>query len=86
MSSRASCQIYNLQDNYRIVVFEGSESLKGVPLKNHLTLLDGPHRPSDRFLCLHFQQCLVISVCRGDVAEDYEEEEIENGGTQRDGA
>ena len=40
--------------------------------------MDGPHRPSDRFLRLHFRRCLAVSVCRGDVMEDYREQEIEN--------
>lgn len=35
------------------------------------------HRPSVEFL-LHFRRCLAASVCRGDVMEDYEEQEIEN--------
>jgi hypothetical protein len=47
-------------------------------LKSHLTLIDGPNRPSDRFLRRHFNRCLAISVCCGDVMEDYEEQEIEN--------
>jgi len=69
----------DVEDNYRIIVFEGSETLiGGTPLKSHLTLKDGPHRPSDRFLRLHFTRCLRVSVCRGDVLEDYEEQEIEN--------
>ena len=50
----------------------------GAPLKSHLTLIDGPHRPSDRFLRLHFNECLAVSVCRGDVTEDYEDQEIDN--------
>ena len=71
--------IHDLQDDYRIILFEGSETLNGaVPLKSHLTLIDGPYRPSDRFLRLHFRQCLAVSVCRGDVMEDYREQEIEN--------
>jgi hypothetical protein len=60
-------------------VFEGSEGLKGgAPLKSHLILAQGPNRPSDRFLRLHFNECLAVSVCRGDVMEDYGEQEIEN--------
>ena len=67
-----------MQDDYRIILFEGSGSLNsGAPLKSHLTLTDGPHRPSDRFLRLHFEHCLAVSVCRGDIMEDYEEQEIE---------
>ena len=73
------CSIHDIQDHYRIIVFEGSESLNnGTPLKSHLTLPDGPYRPSDRFLRLHFSQCLAVSVCRGDVIEDYREQEIDN--------
>ena len=69
----------NMQDNYRIILFEGPECLQsGVPLKSHLTLVDGPHRPGDRFLRLHFKRCLAVSVCRGDITEDYEEQEIKN--------
>jgi len=61
----------DVEDNYRIILFEGSESLNiGAPLKSHLTLIDGPYRPSDRFLRLHFRQCLAVSVCRGDVMEE----------------
>ena len=47
-------------------------------MKSHLTVIDGPNRPSDRFLRLHFNGCLAASVCRGDVMEDYQEQEIEN--------
>ena len=48
-------------------------------MKTHLTLVDGPNRPSDLFLRLHFRRCLAVSVCRGDVMEDYQEEqEIES--------
>jgi len=73
------CGIDDVQDNYRIVVFEGLEHLSsGALLKSHLTLPNGPKRPSDRFLRLHFNGCLAVSVCRGDVMEDYEEQEIEN--------
>ena len=50
----------------------------GARLKSHLTLIDGPHRPSDRFLRLHFNECLAVNVCRGDVIEDYEDQEIDN--------
>jgi len=68
-----------VEDNYRIILFEGSESLKsGTTLKRHMNLIDGPHRPSDQFLRLHLRRCLAVSVCRGDVMEDYEEQEIEN--------
>jgi len=68
----------DIDDNYRIVVFEGSESLTGgAPLKSHLTLADGPYRPSDRFLRLHFNECIAVSVCRGDVMEDYGDQEID---------
>ncbi|KAF8529603.1 hypothetical protein BU17DRAFT_60386 [Hysterangium stoloniferum] len=69
----------DVEDDYRIILFEGSESSNsGVPLKSHIILVDGPHRPSDRFLRLHFQECLAVSVGRGDVMEDYHEQEIEN--------
>src|SRR6266478_505072 len=68
---------HNIQDNYRIVVFEARECLMG-SVKSHLTLVNGPHRPGDQFLRLHFQRCLAVSACRGDVTEDYEEQEIEN--------
>ncbi|KAM6489284.1 hypothetical protein JOM56_015185, partial [Amanita muscaria] len=69
----------DVKDHYRIILFEGSESLNsGAPLKSHLTLIDGPYRPRDRFLRLHFSRCLAVSVCRGDVMEDYKEQEIEN--------
>ncbi|KAF8525469.1 hypothetical protein BU17DRAFT_62622 [Hysterangium stoloniferum] len=69
----------DVEDDYRIILFEVSESLNsGVPLKSHIILIDGLYRPSDRFLRLHFQECLAVSVCRGDVMEDYHEQEIEN--------
>jgi len=71
-----SCGNYNcdVQDDYRIILFEGSNS--SAPLKSRL--INGPNRPSDRFLRLHFRQCLAVSVCRGDVMEDYKDQEIEN--------
>ena len=47
-------------------------------MKSHLTLIDGPNRPGDRFLRLHFERCLTVSACRGDVLEDYKDQEIEN--------
>jgi len=47
-------------------------------LKPHLTLNYGSNNPSDRFLRLHFNECLAVSVCRGDVMEDYAEQEIDN--------
>jgi hypothetical protein len=73
-----SLGIHDLQDNYRIVMFEGSESLTGgAPLKSHLTLIDGPYRPSDQFLRLHFNECIAVSICRGDVLQDYGDQEIE---------
>ena len=51
------------KDDHCIVVFEGSECLKsGLPVKSHLTLINGPCCPSDHFLCLHFQRCLALSV------------------------
>lgn len=68
-----------MQDNYRIIKFEGPEfSADHIPFKTHLTLSDGPHRPSDRFLRLHFERCLTVSACGGDVREDYEEQEIDH--------
>jgi len=68
----------DVEDNYRIITFEGSESLNsGAPLKSHLALIDGPSRPSDHFLRLHFKECLAVSACRGDVLEDYKEQEID---------
>ena len=80
------CGIHDIQDNYRIILFEGSEILNSdTPLKSRLTLTDGPYRPYDRFLRLHFRRCLVVSVCRGDVREDYEEREIENFMEELDG-
>ncbi|XP_006457001.1 hypothetical protein AGABI2DRAFT_122876 [Agaricus bisporus var. bisporus H97] len=68
----------DVDDNRRIVVFEGSESLNnGAPLKTHLTRSHGSDGPNDSFLRLHFKECLAVSVCLGDVREDYEEQEIE---------
>jgi len=69
----------DVDDEYRVIMFDGPECLKdGALLKSHLTLADGPRQPNDRFLRLHFKRCLAVSVCRGDVTEDYEEQEIEN--------
>jgi hypothetical protein len=66
-------------NDYRIIVFEGSELLNNsAPLKSHLTLIDGPYRLSVHFLCGHFNERLVVSVCHGDVIEDYKDQEIEN--------
>jgi hypothetical protein len=72
--------IYDFQDNYRIIAFEGSELLikNGIKLKSHLTFDDGPNQLSDRFLRLHFSRCLRVSVCRGDVSEDFDQREIED--------
>jgi hypothetical protein len=71
--------INDMQDKYRIVNFERSDCLKGdTPLRSHLTLVDGPHRPSDRFLRLHFQRCIAVSACGGDAREDYYEQEIDD--------
>jgi hypothetical protein len=47
-------------------------------LKSHLLLKDGPDQLNDQFLRLHFWRCLKVSVCRGDVSEDYEDQEIDN--------
>ena len=47
----------NIQDEYRIIIFEGSECITGgTPLESRLIFVDGPDRPSDRFLRLHFQR------------------------------
>ena len=73
------CGTHDIQDDYRIIVFEGSDTLNSdAPLRSHLTLKDGPDRPSNRFLRLHSRECLAVSVCLGDVMEDYREQEIEN--------
>jgi len=64
----------DVDDNYRIVVFEGGEHLN--MSNNHLILGPSPDRPGDYFLRLHFQECLAVSVCRGNLAEDYEEQEL----------
>jgi hypothetical protein len=75
----ASSNIYNLQDNYRIVNFEGAELLTGdAPLKTHLSLTNGLHRPSDNFLRMHFMRCLSVSAFGGNAREDYEEQEIDH--------
>ena len=68
-----------MQDNYRIVIFEGSERmLKGATLlKSHVTFVDGQDRPSDRYLNLHFQRCLTVSACGGNPTEDYKDQEID---------
>ncbi len=70
-----SCGIHDIQDNYRIIVFEGSERLN--TLQSHLTLVD-VDQPSDCFLRLHFKECLAVSACRGAVLEDYQDQEIES--------
>ena len=63
-----------MQDNYRIVIFDGS-MLKGpMSLKSHVTFVDGHDRPSDRYLHLHFQRCLTVSACGGNPTEGYEDE------------
>lgn len=78
-SYSAISNVNNMQDKYRIIIFERSESLKGdKSLWSHLNLVDGPHRPSDHFLRLHFQQCLAVSACGGDAREDYYEQEIDD--------
>jgi len=41
-------------------------------------MAEGRDRSSDQFLRLHFRQCLAVSVCRGDIMEDYKEQEVEN--------
>jgi hypothetical protein len=67
-----------MQDEYRIIIFEGSECINGdTPLKSHLTLADVLDRPDDRFLRLHFQRCLIVSACGGDATDDYEEQDID---------
>jgi hypothetical protein len=66
------------QDHYRIVIFERSECFKDAPpLKSHLTLVDGPHRPSDQFLRLHFQRCITVNACGGDIRDDYNQQDID---------
>ncbi len=68
-----SCGIHDIQDNYRVIVFEGSECLN--TLQRHLTLVGGSDRPSDCFLRLYFKECLAVSAC---VLEDYKDQEIES--------
>ena len=58
-------------------MFEGPECWTGAPLKSHFTPVDRSDQPSDRFLRLHFQRCLVHSAGRGDVQEDYKHQEIQ---------
>jgi len=67
----------DVDDKYRIIVFKRPDFLK-VDLRSHLTLIDGPHRPSDQFLRLHFQRCLAVSACGGAAREDYHEQEIDD--------
>ena len=53
----------NMQDDYCIIMFEGPECLQGgVSLKSHLILVDGPLRPSDQFLRLHFARSVRVTV------------------------
>jgi hypothetical protein len=52
--------------------------LKGdISLKTHLTLTNGPHRPSDRFLRLHFERCLAVCAFGGGIENDYTGEDID---------
>ena len=54
------------------------ELLSGdAPLKTHLTLSDGPNRPSDRFLRMHFERCLAVSAYGGDIRFEYQDQEID---------
>jgi len=58
---------HDIQDDYRIIVFEGSETLNhNAPLKSHITA------PID--LATGFSVCISESVCLGDVMEDCREE------------
>ena len=68
-----------MQDNYCIVIFNGSERmLKGTTsLKSHVTFVDGRDRPSDQYLRLHFQWCLTVCACGGNPTEDYKDKEID---------
>ena len=68
-----------MQDNYCIVIFDGSERmLKGTTsLKSHVTFVDGRDRPSDQYLCLHFQRCLTVCACGENPTEDYKDKEID---------
>jgi hypothetical protein len=52
------------QDDYRIILFEGSESSKsGTTLKHHLNLIDEPHRPSTSFsVCILDGASLSVSA------------------------
>jgi len=69
----------DVDDNYHIVNFDGPEYFKGdVSLKMHLTLANGPHQPSDRFLRLHFERCLAVSAFGGGIESDYTGEEIDS--------
>ena len=68
--------LFLIQDNYRIVIFDGS-TLQDAALNKHAHFVDGPDRPSDRFLHLHFQRCLIASACGGNAREDYEDQEID---------
>jgi hypothetical protein len=66
-----------VQDNYRIVIFDGSMLKDATSIKSHITFDDGQDRPSDRYLHLHFQRCLTVSVCGGNSREDYKDQEID---------
>jgi len=68
----------DVDDGYRIIIFERPERFKDdISPQTHLALVDGPFRPSDHFLRLHFKQCLAVSACRGDAREDYYDQEID---------
>ena len=65
-----------VQDNYRIIIFDASTLKDTASLKSHVTFVDGQDRPSDRYLRLHFQRCLLVSACGGNPTEDYEDQAI----------
>jgi hypothetical protein len=65
-----------VQDNYRIIIFDGSTLKDAALFKSHATFVDGQDRPSDRYLRLHFQRCLTVSACGGNPTEDYMDQEI----------
>ncbi|TDL20937.1 hypothetical protein BD410DRAFT_899216 [Rickenella mellea] len=66
----------DVDDNHRIVVFD-QPKYGYPPLNTTLTVFDGPDRPSDQFLRLHFAQGLAASAFGGDLTDDFKDGEVE---------
>ncbi|TDL20948.1 hypothetical protein BD410DRAFT_790300 [Rickenella mellea] len=68
----------DVDDDYRIVVFHEPKKSGCPPINSNLTLFDGPDRPSDQFLRVHFAYCLAAHAFGGDLTEDFKDGEVEN--------